>query len=483
MMVPAGAMILTLSFLCKKENADHNSIFICLSREEEEEDTNVIVEKMKSLLSVVLLFVPTMVSAFSTTTSTSSSSLAVSQLFLRKKPMMIQPPTRTIATRSNSHQQKYHRQPSPRTTTTTTQLQATTSSSSVASAWISMSLLALQFATQPMLTRKFTPKSINRNAVVIGQEAFKFVLAGLLLLYGSPSSSSDISSLLSSWTIQGWAAVAVGPALLYSLQGLLKLVAYQNLDGFTFNVLNQTKTLASALCCFLLMGQKQTKLQIVALLLLFASACIMEGIVKLPQCWGKKTTAAATSHMNDVNTNNNNDNDDAIAAAAATTAVATASTEQRTKGVVAVILASLVSGLAGALSQKSLQGYGGGRNSYLFTMELSVASSLFLVLNGILSSFTSKKKQQQETTKQQVDKTTNDATTTFSWTILIPMMTNAVGGILVGLVTKQVGTVQKGFALIFGLWLSGLLQWKVSLEQIVGAALASVSLWMHMTFR
>ena len=76
------------------------------------------------------------------------------------------------------------------------------------------------------------------------------------------------------------------------------------------------------------------------------------------------------------------------------------------------------------------------------------------------------------------------------------MITNAIGGVLVGLVTKQVGTVKKGFALIFGLWLSGFLQGlfppktskekshvAVTPEQIVGAALASISLWMHMSFK
>merc|ERR1712194_680257 len=38
---------------------------------------------------------------------------------------------------------------------------------------------------------------------------------------------------------------------------------------------------------------------------------------------------------------------------------------------------------------------------------------------------------------------------------LIPIMTNSVGGILVGMVIKYAGTVRKGFALIFGILISG----------------------------
>ena len=67
------------------------------------------------------------------------------------------------------------------------------------------------------------------------------------------------------------------------------------------------------------------------------------------------------------------------------------------------------------------------------------------------------------------------------WT-MIPIFTNSVGGIIVGLVTKYAGSVRKGFALIFGIFISGLLQAPdtgVSREQIVGGLLAGISLWMH----
>lgn len=68
------------------------------------------------------------------------------------------------------------------------------------------------------------------------------------------------------------------------------------------------------------------------------------------------------------------------------------------------------------------------------------------------------------------------------------MFTNAAGGVLVGLVTQHSGAVRKGFALIFGLLLSGMLQnfvlsdEGITGEQVLGGALASCSVWMHSKF-
>ncbi|GMH98513.1 hypothetical protein TL16_g13413 [Triparma laevis f. inornata] len=41
---------------------------------------------------------------------------------------------------------------------------------------------------------------------------------------------------------------------------------------------------------------------------------------------------------------------------------------------------------------------------------------------------------------------------------LIPIFSQALGGILVGLVTKYAGSVRKGFSLIFGIALTGVVQ-------------------------
>lgn len=234
------------------------------------------------------------------------------------------------------------------------------------------------------------------------------------------------------------------------------LIAYQNLAPLTFNVLNQTKTLSAALCCFLLMGKVQSKVQILSLLLLFTSACVIEKIIPLRRKVDKQ-----------------NDNE--------TLVTQENSGQQHIQGVSAVLLASFISGLAGALVQKNLQSgtSGGGRNSYLFTMELCVAS-LIVLCTSMLKSEDGKRIRLEGFFKNWTPQT------------LIPILTNAAGGIVVGLVTKHAGAVKKGFALIFGLLLSGVLQAfmngdndggpKLSVEQIFGGILAALSLWMHSAF-
>jgi UDP-sugar transporter A1/2/3 len=142
-----------------------------------------------------------------------------------------------------------------------------------------------------------------------------------------------------------------------------------------------------------------------------------------------------------------------------------------THGVLPVLMASLISGLAGAISQKNLQN--GGRNPYLLSSELCVASVISLS-TSLLFSADGKRIQSHGFFDQ--------------WTVytLIPVFTNAVGGIVVGLVTKYAGSVRKGFALIFGMVLTGVAQSihdgvALSISQIIGGIIAALSLWLHAT--
>jgi UDP-sugar transporter A1/2/3 len=258
-----------------------------------------------------------------------------------------------------------------------------------------------------------------------------------------------------------WISVAGIPAGLYAVQNMAALTAYQNLDALTFNVLNQTKTLSAALCCYLVMGRGQSGVQVLALLLLLLSALVMEGIVKVEWIFffaSAGTTMGKNKEADDTNDNNG----DGWGA------------QHFTHGVAPILLASFISGLAGALSQKNLQAAGGGRNAYLFSMELCAASVLILSASLSLSA----------DGQAIADRGFFDGWTP---TTFIPIATNSVGGIIVGLVTKHAGSVRKGFALIFGILLSGLVQaglqpeQGITKEQIMGGVLAGVSLYLHAT--
>ena len=194
------------------------------------------------------------------------------------------------------------------------------------------------------------------------------------------------------------------------------------------------------------MGRKQSVIQVISLFLLLLSALIMERLISLDSFLSIPSPGATPSW----------------------------DSAHWTRGVAPLMVASFISGLSGALSQKNLQSHGGGRNPYLFSMELYAASIIILTCSLLFSA-----------DGRKISKTGFwSGWTPTTW---IPICTNAIGGIIVGLVTKYAGSVRKGFALIFGIFLSGLFQAilqpdvGVSLEQAVGGLLAAVSLWIHST--
>ena len=354
---------------------------------------------------------------------------------------------------------------------------ATTAPSLDGKALFYMGLLALQFGMQPSLTRQYTPSGINRSTVILVQEVMKFGLAAAMLRLSS--TNAQLSALYSKWSIAQWLQVAGVPAGLYAVQNVAALTAYQHLDALTFNVLNQTKTLSAALCCYVVMGRQQSLLQIVALLLLLVSALVMEGVVPLPALLGGPDATPSTTTTSDSPVEEPYE----------------WGAKHVTHGVAPILLASFISGLAGALSQKNLQSAGGGRNPYQFSMELCAASAVMLGLKLLTSSSSS------ESSSSATDTTSTTSSSMWegwTYTTLIPIATNAAGGIVVGLVTKYAGSVRKGFALIFGILLSGLVQefvtssskdeegtgggsGSVRPEQIVGGVIAAVSLYLHAT--
>lgn len=331
-----------------------------------------------------------------------------------------------------------------------------------------MFLLALQFGLQPSLTRHFTPQGINRSTVILVQECLKFGLAATMLRLSC--STQQLQDLYRKWSLGQWFKVAAVPSALYAVQNVAALTAYQHLDALSFNVLNQTKTLSAALCCYLIMGRPQSPIQTSALLLLLVSALVMERILPLPSYLS--SSLEGPSLLEDG------------------PSFASWETKHWTHGVAPILLASFISGLAGALSQKNLQSAGGGRNPYWFSMELCAASAMMLGFKLLVNTVLSSNDHSSITT------TSTKAPSIGMWdgwtpTTLIPVATNAVGGIVVGLVTKYAGSVRKGFALIFGILLSGLIQefftnaeeggGRVRPEQIVGGLLAAFSLYLHAT--
>jgi UDP-sugar transporter A1/2/3 len=240
--------------------------------------------------------------------------------------------------------------------------------------------------------------------------------------------------------------------MLYAFQGVLQYVSHQHLDPVTFNGLTQTKTLSAAFCCWLVMGKKQSPLQMAALAILLGSALVFQGYVRIGNRNHKDTTSSSAT-----TTNNQKRQEDFL-----------------WRGVLPCLGAAFLSGLAGALSQKGLQLTGiAGRDPFLYTIEISFFSAVTLWINMMRSNVFSKLEWQKQRAY-------------WNWKTLIPIIVKAAGGVITALVHKYAGSVAKGFALMFGLVLSSALQLTLSEEtlqphQVAGTLLIMLSTWLHFT--
>nr|XP_010937448.1 UDP-N-acetylglucosamine transporter ROCK1 isoform X2 [Elaeis guineensis] len=112
-------------------------------------------------------------------------------------------------------------------------------------------------------------------------------------------------------------------------------------------------------------------------------------------------------------------------------------------GIIPVMVASVLSGLASSLCQWASQVK--KHTSYLMTIEMSVVGSLCLLLS---------------TYKSPDGEAIRKYGFFHGWTAwtLLPTISNAVGGILVGLVTAHAGGVRKGFVIVSALLVTATLQ-------------------------
>ena len=268
---------------------------------------------------------------------------------------------------------------------------------------------------------------------------------------------------LHGWTLSSSLLLAGLPALLYATQGVLTYLGYQNTDSVTFNGLNQTKTLSAALWCFLLMGKRQSVVQMVALTILLFSALLFQGSISFAGLFQKKAEVAAEGGEKAVN------GGASVEKTRAHTSIS--------KGIIPCLAAAFISGLAGALSQKGVQMAGGkGRNPYLYTMELGLFSSISL----LFSMFATKNGRAALKDEGGIFK---------HWTPLsvIPIAVRALGGILTALVHKHAGATRKGFALILGLIMTGVTQSviegeRLSADELMAMAFVILYSYLHLMY-
>ena len=304
---------------------------------------------------------------------------------------------------------------------------ATRAASSKRTGYIFCILLAAQYGLQPFL-KVFIADGVNKVSLVLGTEMAKVLLGLAGMLY-----EGSLASNFAAWNPKG-AAFAVIPSLIYAAQNYLLVFGYQTMDSVTFNCLNQSKLVSTALCLYLLFGTRQSLVQMGALAgLLVAGVMLQDG--------GGESQGAKT------------------AASEAETAV----------GVAAVLAASALSGVASAACQYAMQRI--GTSAHVFTLEMA-----FVAIPALLISQAS------------VISARDPAALFTGWDAftLIPVFCSAFGGMCVGQVTKNLGGIAKGFAIVGGLVLTGAAQgaqegrW-LETRSLAALVLVVLSVWEHNT--
>ncbi|CAL5326793.1 unnamed protein product [Camellia sinensis] len=293
----------------------------------------------------------------------------------------------------------------------------TTSNSRV---WFYSSLLTLQYGAQPLISKRFVRREVIVTSSVLACEIAKVICALVLI-----AREGGFRRLFKEWTLVGSLTASGLPAAIYALQNSLLQISYKNLDSLTFSMLNQTKLFFTALFTYIILGQRQSIQQIGALFLLIMAAVLLS----IGESSGKGSTSSEPDQI-------------------------------LFYGIIPVLVASVLSGLASALCQWASQVK--KHTSYLMTVEMSIVGSLCLLAStykspdgeairkhGFLYGWTP---------LTLVMITTFDPFDCYKLFISIPVMFNAVGGILVGLVTSYAGGVRKGFVIVSALLVTALLQ-------------------------
>ncbi|KAG8477114.1 hypothetical protein CXB51_030740 [Gossypium anomalum] len=269
--------------------------------------------------------------------------------------------------------------------------------------WFYSILLTLQYGAQPLISKRFTRREVIVTSSVLICEIAKVVCAIILM-----AKDGSIKRLAKEWTLMGSLTASGLPAAIYALQNSLLQISYRNLDSLTFSMLNQTKIIFTALFTYIILRQRQSIQQIGALFLLIMAAVLLS--------IGEGSSKASST-----------DDPEQILF----------------YGIVPVLVASVLSGLASALCQWASQVK--KHSSYLMTVEMSIVGSLCLLAS---------------TSKSPDGEAIRRHGFFYGWTplTLIPVVANAVGGILVGLVTSLAGGVRKGFVIVSALLVTAMLQ-------------------------
>ncbi len=290
-----------------------------------------------------------------------------------------------------------------------------------------------RFGLQPTISRWGVSDTVVKSAALIVQEGILKVIFSLTPLY----LATNFKGL--GWSLAGSLRMAGIPAVLYGAQNLLTMAAYQNVDAITFNILNQSKLVWTAVFLRTLLGIRLAWNETVALILIMSTTVL---VGTDPAKISKASGAARGS-------------------------------ENFGLGVVCTLAGSMLSGLSSTLIQYNLQNL--KRNSYLMSAELGAYTCLTLCVKVAVEAVLGVGDGAKLASRPFFEGFTQS-----TW---VPLTVSALGGIVVGQVTRHMGGLGKAYGILAGLIVSSL----VSVSEItwrlaVAAPLVAAAFWLRFVY-
>lgn len=284
-------------------------------------------------------------------------------------------------------------------------------------------LLALQFGLQPHVARAFLPDGVSKASVALATEITKLLLAAISLRSARACIPVTPASLRSPFGRRKLLAVCL-PSATYALQNVCLHHAYVTLDAVTFNCLNQLKIAFAALFVFLLTGSSQSPQQCAALFLLICAGFL----VQLRSGLDSPSRSSSVS------------------------------------GVALALATSALSGLGSSLTQLATHRF--DLSALLLTAHMACLQAPFLTAQSLY------------------DSNFQLFPLVAHWNLLcaIPVVMQALGGMVVGKVTRELGAVSKAFGIVAGLVLTGIAESAIHLRPLELKQLAALVLVSYATY-
>lgn len=259
--------------------------------------------------------------------------------------------------------------------------------------------------------------------------------AKICLCLGMLAAQGELGSLLQA--LPTTFKVALPPAVISGPQNVFIVMGLASVNGMTFTLLSQTKIIWAALGVWLLLGRRLVLRQWISIFLLVATGVI----ITLEEAGASGIKGAPFI------------------------------------GCVCVLMASFCSGLSSTLSERALHGC--KRSSFVFTIELSMCE-IVLVFFILFVELTSGIALTGDATKIRQFGLFGEITP-FS---LVPAWTQAIGGILVGWLTKITDGVAKSYAMVLAVMLSSMIdvfsaKKIVTVQLVVALCLGVIAMWMN----